>query len=156
MNITEDLLNDVLTNITLSALSLRTWWETVPVTKMRYRSTYSFASPLNLILPYSICFAAATIFAVIAIWSLWQNSILAADDGFLQIMTATRGNTTMEKLVLQERLLEVDSISEELKRLQIRYSELVTEEILGIEKRKLRFGTMEETLSLKKGRRRFK
>jgi hypothetical protein len=152
LNITEDLLNDVLTNITLSAISLGTWWDMVPVTTARYRSTYSFANPINLIVPYSICLAAATIFAVIAIWSLWHNGIPAADGGFLQIMMATRGNTAMERLVLRERILAIDSLSEELKSLKIRYGELVTEEVQGIEGGKLGFGTMEETLSLRKGR----
>ncbi|KAH4053609.1 hypothetical protein HBI25_051130 [Parastagonospora nodorum] len=55
----------------------------VPVATTRYLIIYSFAKPNNLILPYSIFLAAATIFAVIAIWSLWQNGIPAADGGFL-------------------------------------------------------------------------
>jgi hypothetical protein len=155
LDIAVDLLNDVLTNITLSAFSLGTWWDMVPVTTTRYHSTYSFAGPLNLILPYSICLSAAIVFAVIAICSLWQNGIPAADGGFLQIMMATRGNTAMEKLVLQERLLGVDSISEELKKLEVRYGELVTEEALEIEGKKMEFGTMEETVSLRKEGRRF-
>jgi hypothetical protein len=67
INITQDLINDVLTNIAISAISLGTWWDMVPITTTRYESTYSFANPLNLILPYSICFAAATAFAAIAI-----------------------------------------------------------------------------------------
>jgi hypothetical protein len=150
LNITEDLLNDVLTNITLSAISLGTWWDMVPVTTVRYRNTYSFANPINLIVPYSVCLAAATIFAGIAIWSLWQNGIPAADGGFLQIMVATRGNTAMERLVLRERILAINSLSEELMSLKIRYGELVAEEVQGIEGGKLGFGTVEETLSLRK------
>ncbi|KAH4053610.1 hypothetical protein HBI25_051120 [Parastagonospora nodorum] len=68
---------------------------------------------------------------------------------------ATRGNTAMEKMVLQERLLGVDSISKELKSLEIRYGELAIEEVLEIEERKLGFGTVEETVSFRRGRRRF-
>ncbi|KAI8932498.1 hypothetical protein NX059_010680 [Plenodomus lindquistii] len=151
LNITEELLNSVLTNITLSVLSLETWWDMVLVNTTRYRSTYSFANPLNLILPYSICLLAAAIFAVIAIWSLWQSGTPAADGGFLQIMIATRGNTEMERLTLRERLGGVDDISEELKSLKIRYGELVTENVLGTEGRRLGFGTAEETLSDRKG-----
>ncbi|KAH9872612.1 hypothetical protein J1614_005005 [Plenodomus biglobosus] len=155
LDITEDLLNSVLTNITLSAITLGTWWDMVPVTTTRYRSTYSFANPFNLILPYSICLTAATIFVAISIWSLWQNGIPAADGGFLQIMIATRGNTAMERLVLQERPIGIDNISDELKSLKVRYGELATEEAPGIEGRRLGFGTAEETLSLRKRRRRF-
>jgi hypothetical protein len=152
LNITEGMLNDVLTNIALSAISLGTWWDMVPVTTTRYRNTYSFANPLNLILPYSICLAAATLFAIIAIWSLWRNGMPAADSGFLQIMMATRGNTEMERLVLKDRPAAIDNISKELKNLKIRYGELVGEDVLGVEGRRLGFETMDETVSLRKRR----
>jgi hypothetical protein len=150
LSITEDLLNSVLTNLTFSAISLGIWWDMVPVTTTRYRSTYSFTNPLNLILPYSTCLAAATLFAAIAIWSLWRNGIPAADGGFLQIMTATRGNTEMERLVLRERLITIENMSVELKDLRIRYGELVGEDVLGVDGRRLGFGTEEETVSLRK------
>jgi hypothetical protein len=151
-NITENILNDVLTNITLSAISLGTWWDSVLVVTTRYQATYSFANPINLILPYSICFAAATVFAIIAIWSLWQTGTPAADGGFLQIMMATRGNTEMEKLVLQEKRTTIDNMSNELRNLKIRYGELISRDISEIEERRLGFGTVEETVSLRKRR----
>jgi hypothetical protein len=150
LSITEDLLNSVLTNLTLSAISFGTWWDKVPVTTTRYQSTYSFANPLNLILPYSICLAAVTLFAGIAIWSLWRNGIPAADSGFLQITMATRGNTEMERLVMQEKLMATDSMPEELRNLKIRYGELVGEDVLGVQGRRLGFGTVEETVSVRK------
>jgi hypothetical protein len=150
IDLPEDFLNDVLTNITLSAISLGTWWDMVPVTTTRYQSTYSFANPLNLILPYSICLATATLFAVIAIWSLWRNGMPAADGGFLQIMMATRGNTEMERLVVRERPMAINKISDELKNLKIRYGELVGEDVLAVGGRRLGFGTVEETVSLRK------
>jgi hypothetical protein len=150
LNITEDLLNSVLTNITLSAISLGTWWDMVNVTTTHYQSTYSFANPLNLIIPYSICLVAATLFAAIAIWSLSRNGVPATDGGFLQIMMATRGNTEMERLVLRERLTTTENMSKELRSLKIRYGELVNEEVLGVEGRRMGFGTLEETVSLRK------
>jgi hypothetical protein len=150
LNLTEGLLNGVLTNITLSAISLGTWWDRVNVTTTRYQSTYSFANPLNLILPYSVCLAAATLFAAIAIWSLWRNGMPAADGGFLQVMVATRGNTEMERLVLRERLTTIENMSAELKNLKIRYGELVGEDVLGAEGTRMGFGTVEETVSLRK------
>ncbi|KAF2877373.1 hypothetical protein BDV95DRAFT_144558 [Massariosphaeria phaeospora] len=149
LHITEELLNSVLTNITLSAISLGTWWAMVPVTTTRYRSTYSFAYPLALILPYSICLAAASLFAAIAVWSLWQNGTPAADGGFLQIMLATRGNTEMERLVLKERLTAVENMSEELQKLEIRYGELVGGDVLRADGRICGFGTVDETVSLR-------
>ncbi|CAN9172688.1 unnamed protein product [Alternaria alternata] len=150
LNLTEVILNDVLTNITLSAISLGTWWDEIEVNYTRYQSTYSFANPLNLILPYSICLAVATAFAAIAIWSLSHNGIPAADGGFLQIMTATRGNTEMERLVLREKLTTVENMSVELKALRVRYGELVGEDVVGANGRTVGFGTIEETISLRK------
>jgi hypothetical protein len=149
-NLSEARLNEVLANLTISAISLGTWWAKIPVTTTRYQSTYSFAHPRNLILPYSICLAAATLFAAIAIWSLWRNGVSAADGGFLQVMTATRGNTEMERLVLHERLVTIENMSAELKNLKIRYGELIGEDVLGAEGRRMGFGTVEETVSLRK------
>ena len=149
LDITETLLNNVLTNITLSAISLGTWHEVIPVTVTRFQSTYSFANPLNLILPYSICFLVASIFAGIAIYSLCRNGTPAEDGGFLQIMTTTRGNTEMERLVLRQDLTKTDKLPVELRSLKVRYGELVGADVPGIEGR-FGFGTAEETISLRK------
>lgn len=150
INITQDLLHDVLTNIAISSVSLATWWDIVPITTTRYQSTYSFANPLNLILPYSICLAAVTTFAVLAIVSLSRNGTPAADGGFLQIITATRGNTEMERLMLREKLTTVENMSVELRALKVRYGELLDEDVVGIDGRMAGFGMIEETVSLRK------
>ncbi|CAN9172212.1 unnamed protein product [Alternaria sp. RS040] len=113
INVTEDLLNSVSTNIT-------------------------------------ICLVAAITFAAIAIWSLSRNGTPAADGGFLQIMTATRGNAEMERLVLREKLTAVEDMSVELKALKVRYGELVGEDVVGVDGRTVGFGTIEETISLRK------
>jgi hypothetical protein len=67
-------------------------------------------------------------------------------------MMATRGNTEMERLVLKDRLAAIDNMSKELKSLKIRYGELVGEDVLGVEGMRLGFGTVEETVSLRKKR----
>jgi len=149
LDITEELLNNALTNITLSAISLRLWQERIPVNITRYQSTYSFANPLNLILPYSICFPVASIFAGIAIYSLLRNGTPAADGGFLQIMTTTRGNTEMERLVLRHDLTKMEKLPMELRRLKVRYGELVGSDVPEFEGR-AGFGTAQETISLRK------
>ena len=65
-------------------------------------------------------------------------------------MMATRGNTEIERLVLKEKLITIDSMSTELKSLKIRYGEFIGEEVLGVESRRLGFGTVEETVGLGK------
>jgi hypothetical protein len=151
LNITEAMLNEVLANITMSAISLGTWWDMVPVTSTRYRSTYMLSNPLNLILPYSICLAAATVFMAIAIWCLWRNRAPAVDGGFLQIMMATVGDTQMGQAMLEGRVAAIHDMSDELKSLRIRYGELITED-LAVGGKRFGFGTVEETVSLRKRR----
>lgn len=152
LNITEVMLNEVLANITISAISLGTWWDMVPVTSTRYRSTYKLSNPLNLILLYSICLAAATIFMAIAIWSLWRNRAPATDGGFLQIMMATVGDTEMGRVIIEEKLAAIDDMTDELKNLKIRYGELVNGNILGTGGKRFGFGTVDEITSLRKRR----
>ncbi|EDU49127.1 hypothetical protein A1F94_005174 [Pyrenophora tritici-repentis] len=148
LDLTEVMLNQILANVTISAISLGTWWDNIPVTLVRYRRLYRFSDPLNLIVPYTLCFAAAIVFAAMATWSLLQNGVPAADGGFLQIMLATRGNTEMNRRVLEEGATTVEDISDELKSLEVRYGELLGEG----EGVKRGFGTVEETASLRKRR----
>ncbi|KAI4933954.1 uncharacterized protein J4E92_003624 [Alternaria infectoria] len=152
LSITEAMLNEVLANITISAVSLGTWWDMIPVTSTRYRSTYFLSNPLNLILPYSICLAAATVFMAIGIWSLWRNRAPAVDGGFLQIMMAAVGDTDMSRIVLEERVAATDDMTDELRSLKIRYGGLVNENAAGAEGERLGFGTMNETISLRRKR----
>ncbi|CAN9448717.1 unnamed protein product [Alternaria alternata] len=147
-NLAEDMLNGVLANITMSAISLGTWWDMVPVTSTRYSSTYTLSNPLNLVLPYSICLAAASVFVIISIWSLWRNRAPAADGGFLQIMLATVGNTEMSRIMLEEGVATIDDMSDELKSSKIRYGELVYEDKLGKQGKRYGFGTAGEVISL--------
>ncbi|KAF2679746.1 hypothetical protein K458DRAFT_393589 [Lentithecium fluviatile CBS 122367] len=148
-NITQDVMNEVLTNITLSTLSLGTWWQMTPVTTTRYRNTYEFSHPLNLILPYSISVGVALFFSAVGIWSLYQNDVAVADGGFLQIMMATRGDTEMERLVVRDGAAASDQASQELRDLKIRYGRLLVGNAGGGEE-KNGFGTVEETVSLRK------
>jgi hypothetical protein len=141
-------LNALLFNVTVSALSLGIWKDTVPVTTTQYRSTYIFSHRRNLILPYSICLGVASVFAAIAVLSLHQNGTSAADGGFLQVMLATRGDTEMERLVLREGVAAVDDVSKDLGNLKVRYGELV-----GQGKR-MGFGTVDENVARRKRNRR--
>lgn len=83
-------------------------------------------------------------FVAIAILSLHQNGIPAADGGFLQVMMATRGDTQVERLVSENSNMSADDMSKKLGRLKVRYGELVSQEA------RMGFGTMDETLALKK------
>jgi hypothetical protein len=92
------------------------------------------------------------IIAVLGLWSLYQNEVAAADGGFLQVMMAIRGNTRLERLVVEQGLVNPNEISKELKYLKIRFGQLVDNELTAAEavKGRVGFGTVEETLALRR------
>ncbi|KAF1842004.1 uncharacterized protein K460DRAFT_409441 [Cucurbitaria berberidis CBS 394.84] len=144
----ETALNDYITNITISALSLNIWKSLTPVKTTEYHSTYQFSKPINLILPYALSLALALVFVGIGTWSLVHNGVPAVDGGFLQILTTTTGRTEMEKLV-EAQHGDGEGASKELLEMQIRYGELVDAEGAGTGR--AGFGLVEETRLLKKG-----
>lgn len=155
IKITEALLNEALTNITVSALSLGTWWRMTPVSFIRYQNTYRFSNHLYLILPYGVSIGLAMVFTIVALWSCWRNDNAATDGGFIQIMLATRGATEMERLVLKEGCTSADNMPQELKQLKLRYGQLTVGQNIGVDEIRMGFGTVDETICLKK-RHRFK
>jgi hypothetical protein len=77
------MLNDFLTNVSISALTLDTWRVPYPVNITEYRTTYHFCSPIKLIIPYALSLGFGLLFVGIGIWSLVANGVPATDGGFL-------------------------------------------------------------------------
>ncbi|KAH7131814.1 hypothetical protein B0J11DRAFT_480593 [Dendryphion nanum] len=152
LNFTQHLLNELLFNVTISALSLKTWQDRVLVRKDEYKNIYKFSHPQNLIIPYAVCMSLGIFFVAVGMFSMWKNRISTVDGGFLQIMLATRGNTEMERLALREGNSSPELISKEMKNLKLRYGELVIERGSNAPRR-FGLGTEEETISLRKRRR---
>jgi hypothetical protein len=145
---TEAKLNDYITNVTISALSLNTWKERIPVNTTEYRSTYHFSAYMNLILPYTFSLAFAFVFVSIGTWSFLQNEASAANGGFLQIMMSTTGRTKMEEQVIRHNV-EGKGQRKELLDMKIRYEKLVDDK--GMSMGRAAFGTVGETIPLQKG-----
>jgi hypothetical protein len=150
LNISEAGLNELLTNITFSLMSLDLFTDNITVNATEYLNTYDFSRPINLILPYALCLAFGLLIVALGLLSLWQNGV-PATEGFMQVMMATRGRTEMERLVLEQELSDSDKATEELRELKIRYGELVMEDAVE-GKKMLGFGTAGETVSLRKRR----
>jgi hypothetical protein len=148
INLTEAALNELLTNVTISLMTLDIWTDNVDVNWTVYYNTYDFSQPANLIVPYALCLAFGLLIVALGLRSLWLNGV-PATDGFMQVMIATRGRTEMETMVLQEELVDPSKASKELKNLKVRYGELVVEDAMD-GKRVWGFGTAEETISLRK------
>ena len=120
VNVTEAALNELLTNITISLMTLDLWTDNINVTTTVYRNTYDFSRKINLVLPYTLCLAFGLLIVGLGLGSLWHNGV-PASDGFMQIMMATRGRTDMERLVLEQGLVDSNEASKELKDLKVRY-----------------------------------
>jgi hypothetical protein len=148
VHVTEAGLNELLTNITMSIMTLDLWTDSINVTTTSYRNTYDFSRKINLILPYALCLAFGLPIVALGLFSLWHNGV-PANDGFMQVMMATRGRTEMERLVLEQGLVDADKASKELKNLKVRYGELVMEDMVK-EERAFGFGTAEETVWTRK------
>jgi hypothetical protein len=144
---TEAKLKEFLINVTISALSLNTSREKIPVNTTEYLGTYHFSQRINLVLPYALCLAFTLAFAGIGTWSLLQNGTSAVDGGFMEVMMATRGRTEMEELVLKHGT-RGKSGSRELLDLEIRYGELLDAE--GLSTGRAAFGMVVETRLLRK------
>ncbi|EAT79388.1 hypothetical protein HBH56_100850 [Parastagonospora nodorum] len=148
LNVTEAALNELLTNITISLMTLDLWTDNINVTSTTYRNTYAFSRRINLVLPYALCLAFGLLIVGLGLVSLWQNGV-PSSDGFTQVMMATRGRTEIDRLVLEQGLVDINAASKELKGLKVRYGELVMEDAVKGEK-VWGFGTAEETVSLRK------
>lgn len=144
-------MNELLTNLSLSTLTLDAWRRTIPITMTQFRNTYQFSRPINLILPYSLCLGIGAVIVALGLFSMYENKVAATDGGFLMVMLSTRGPTRMDRLVAQEGLVGPYAISQELKDLEVRFGQLVTpdRDSMG---RSYGFGTVDETLCLRKRR----
>lgn len=144
------MINEYISNVTLSALNLGLGTQLTPVNVTEYKTTYEFSAPINLILPYALSLFFGIIFVIVGIWSMVQNGTSAADGGFLQIMTSTVGRTEMEDLaVAHQAKMDGDNVPKDLLKLKIRYGELIDGEGMGTGL--AGFGTENETNVLRKG-----
>ncbi|KAJ8114052.1 hypothetical protein OPT61_g3959 [Boeremia exigua] len=149
--ITEAALNELLTNITLSTMSLSVWYRPTDINTTQYRNTYDFSRPVNLVLPYTLCLGLGIVIIALGLHALRKNEVVAADGSFLQIAMAAHSPTEMTRLFAEQGVASPFGIPRELKDLEVRYGELVVGEDAsdaGL-KRRCGFGTVEETVSLR-------
>ncbi len=150
MNVTQESINEYMTNFTIGALSLDIARNKTLVQVTDYHNVYDFSAPINLVLPYTLCSAVGVIFVALGIWCLVQNQVPAAEGGFLQIMATTIGRTQMEELVIAlQTSSDTEKIEKDILNLKVRYGELVDDE--GVGTGVAGFGTTEETKLLRRG-----
>lgn len=153
-NITEESLNKLLANFTLSIIPyLGLWNDTVNITRHISQNVYSFSQPINLLIPYSLSLVLAFPCILLGTFALVQNGIPANDGGFIQILSTTTGSPALQIAAAGNCLAGDGRPSEHLRNLKVRYGELVglRTRVGGTVVRRAGFGTEGEVLPLKKG-----
>ncbi|PLN78677.1 hypothetical protein BDW42DRAFT_187225 [Aspergillus taichungensis] len=126
-NLTEGILNEMLLNITLSAIVKYNRWTTrANVTLHDPRQQYHFSRIQRLVVPYFGTLAVVLPFLAAGLWALWTNGVPATDHGFLQILMTTRGSPTVDRLAAGGCLGGEANIPARLKELPVRFGEVVS------------------------------
>jgi hypothetical protein len=125
-NMSDAILNEVLANITISALTLDTWHDVVDGMDTRVFNVYHFQRYLNFFLPYGLCLLFTLPIVAMGLLALRHNGVSAIDGGFLQIlMTAATGRTEVELAAQKSSLGGYESVPNDLKKLKVRFGELL-------------------------------
>ncbi|KAJ8115503.1 hypothetical protein OPT61_g2868 [Boeremia exigua] len=127
LNITEASINGLLANVTISALSLNTWYGDLNVSDSTSQSVYRFSHPVNLFVPYALCLGLSLIVIALGLSALRLNGVSATDGGFLQVMMTTSRKTKMHQAVKQGSVGGSRNAPKELLDLNVRFGELIHE-----------------------------
>ncbi|KAF7888207.1 uncharacterized protein EAF02_002748 [Botrytis sinoallii] len=142
--VTQNALNALLQNITLSASLSYSLWSTPTNTSMlTLHNIYSFSQPLNLLLPYFLSLLLSLPFLILGLWALVQNGVAAQDANFTQLLCTTSSlsappptpglSNRISSMAIPSQLRTLtqaaclgntESLSKPLKELRIRYGEL--------------------------------
>ncbi|GES61857.1 hypothetical protein ATEIFO6365_0011037400 [Aspergillus terreus] len=151
--VNQTILNTMLVDITLSLIPFKdSWTTTVNQTRTQWVNVYAFSKPLNFILPYALTLSTGLCVLVLGYYSLYTNGVSAADGGFLQLLTTTRGSATVERAIRGACLGGEENVPATLKNLRMQYGELIPdaedekEDML----RTAGFGSPEEVRALNK------
>ena len=164
LSITPRIVEDMLTNATLSTLAMGNWTTTVSdATRESWTNYYRFSRVRAVLLPYGIALTVSLAMVSFGLAALVRNGV-AAGDGFLQAActTAGGGNATLEQMLASgclggpENTASVDGDSD----IKFLYGELLTTpggktgqgdaEDEGLVRR-AGFGPVDEVGRLKKG-----
>ena len=101
LTITEQNLNSILQNVTISLMSTPNTNRTIVVQRTDNQNVYVFAEPVNLIAPYTLGLVLSTVFAYIGMRSLYANDCSAMVGGVLQILCATQGSEIIHRFAVE-------------------------------------------------------
>jgi hypothetical protein len=125
-DISEALLNQALANITISALSLGTWYDNFHGSSTRVFNIYHFHNSLSFYLPYGFSLLLTFPVLVLGLRALQHNDVTAIDGGFAQLLMTTTGRTGLEDVAARGCLGGEENIPKELRVMKVRFGEMIT------------------------------
>jgi hypothetical protein len=157
INVTQDALNSLLLNTTLSIMSAYGLWSTQSNATVRTTiNVFSLSRPLNLFVPYLLALGLAVPFLIIGIIALVRNGVSAMDGSFLQLLTTTTGSAALNGLAASGCLGGAENVPKDLMELRVRFGELIdansASEDLQEMPARAGFGIEGEVIGLRKGK----
>jgi hypothetical protein len=125
-DISEALLNQALANITISALSLGTWYDNVHGSSTRVFNVYHFHNRLSFYLPYGLCLLLTFPVRVLGLLALQHNDVTAVDGGFVQLLMTTTRRTDLEDAAARGYLGGEENVPLEMRMMEVRFGEMIT------------------------------
>jgi hypothetical protein len=109
----QEILNEALANVTISALALNDRHDLVPGTETRMFNVYHFQHKLVFFLPYTTTRTLVLTIPILILGfvALQQNGVSAISGGFLQILTTTTGRKTLEAVAAKSSLGGQNNVS---------------------------------------------
>ncbi|KAH0541678.1 hypothetical protein FGG08_003841 [Glutinoglossum americanum] len=152
LSVDGDVLAELLNNVTISmiALGIPGWSTTAKVTLTPWINIYSFFSPRDVLIPYIGALSVSLFFIIMSLIALCKNGVTAAD-GFLQIVSTTRGSKTLDEVAAGSCLGGKHNFTKDLRDLKLVYGETTGSSELSGATRRAGFGTRDEVSPLKVG-----
>lgn len=148
-NITQELLNEALLNVTVSLIPTYRRWNTMAnVTIDNMINSYDFSKPVNFFVPYGLNLLLSLPFLILGGFALRKNGVSAIPQSFVQYIMTTTGSANLEKAAAGGCLGGEGNVPPELKNLKIRFGELRRGNNGLV--RRAGFGTDDEVLPLER------
>jgi hypothetical protein len=147
-NITSDLIQELLQNITISMLTLNQANISTKVQQTDFVNVYAFPHPLNLILPHFLSLALALVVVIMGGLALLSNGT-SANGGFQQILCTTSESKMLHRAAVGGCLGGDENVPEGLRKLKVLFGELDSVDLSGI--RQAGFGFVGEAHQLMQG-----
>ena len=125
LEISADLLNEMVANVTLSTIfAMPNWNTTTKITTLTANNFYSFSHRKNLFVPYGVSLLLTLPFLVLGMLALQRNGVSAMDGSFVQMLMTTTASRELNMKAAGGCLGGENNVPEALMKEKILFGEL--------------------------------